>query len=188
LKSAWLADVVDDSSKDGVLNHGAFEAKLRTMGPDALREMFTPEELARIDAIGDIGRTVQSGGTTGTMLVGSMLQLGGGYKLYRGITEGDYVDIGKGGFWFFGPSAYARLIMNPRGAALLAKGFSIKPGPGATEAMAAIGAKAVKLLTSEDNRELAIKRKEAAAGETSQWNVDNPNEVQARNAVLQIGR
>jgi len=128
LRQAWLADTVESATKQGKFNPVSFDVALHKMGDEALREMFSPGEFAKVKEIGKLFNIITRSGAAGTVLFTKGLQIGGiSYAVYS-AKEGDMVGVTKGLGIALAPIAYVKLAMHPRGAKLLTTGLNIRPG------------------------------------------------------------
>ncbi len=129
LRQAWLADVVDQATKEGVAKPKVFNNLLRKLGDKSFREMFPETEMAKnvrkIQSVFEIaGKTPPSGAS----LFSRSAQAGGVILMYRSYKEGDFIGFTAGAALAIGPVAFAKLATTPGGVKLLTAGFRMKPG------------------------------------------------------------
>lgn len=129
IRQAWLADVVDQATKEGVVNPRLYNNLLRKMGRPAFNEMF-PEPAVRqsVDKIQNLFTIVGKAPPTGASLFSRGAQTLGVVKMWQGAKAADFIGITHGGLLAIGPLAFAKLATTPRGVKLLTVGFKIKPG------------------------------------------------------------
>jgi hypothetical protein len=132
LRTAWYADLMDNviDPDAGTVHAGKYYRKMRRMGEKALDEMFYDVDGKKGKALMDslvetLSRKPSSGGAS--LFIRGM-QLSGGYLLYKGLKDGDYVQVGKGGAIMAGPYFIAKMALHPIGNALLRSGVRLKPG------------------------------------------------------------
>ena len=131
LRQAWLADAVDQASKEGVANPKVLDRIFRKLSPDgkAFREMFPePEIAARVKKIPALFRTAGKTPPAGASLFARGAQVGGVIQMIRSGKEGDFIGFTAGSVLAIGPLAFAKLATNPKGVKLLTSGFKLKPG------------------------------------------------------------
>lgn len=134
LKAGYVREILDATvGADGYVTGKTFLKKLQDMGEPALKEIFTPDELASLRTFGKVGKTLQKpseGG--GGMLIqlwqgGSLAMIaGGGYFDKPGVALG-------GGAILFGPWVLSKMMTNPTTARYLIRGM--KTPNGTKEAM-----------------------------------------------------
>ena len=129
LRQAWLADVVDQATKEGVVKPKVFDNLLRKMGKEGLREIFPEEKslvgVKRIQSLFDIAGKAPPSGTS---LFSRSAQIGGLALMYKSGKEGDFIGFTAGSVLAIGPLAFAKLATSPRGVKFLTAGFKMKPG------------------------------------------------------------
>ncbi|KKM15648.1 hypothetical protein LCGC14_1693930, partial [marine sediment metagenome] len=131
LRQAWLADAVDQASKEGVANPKVLDRVFRKLSPDgkAFREMFPePEIAARVKKIPALFRTAGKTPPAGASLFARGAQVGGVIQMIRSGKEGDFIGFTAGSVLAIGPLAFAKLATSPKGVKLLTSGFKLKPG------------------------------------------------------------
>ena len=129
LRQAWLADAVDQATKEGIAKPKVFNNVLRKLGNKSLKEMFPEKEIAnnvkKIQTIFEIaGKTPPSGAS----LFSRGAQVGGFIMMYNSGKEGDAIGFTAGAALAIGPLAFAKLATNPKGVKFLTAGFKMKPG------------------------------------------------------------
>lgn len=157
LRQSWLADAVDQATKDGVANPNVLNKVFAKLGPKGLKEMF-PE----VEVRGRVAQVKKLFAQAGKKPPASLsLFVHGGQALglgmmYQGTQEGDFVGISKGAALALGPRAFARLATSPKGIKLLTSGMKLKPG---ASGLVPNTIRMVRLLRDMDRRE--GKRKKA---------------------------
>lgn len=129
LRQEWLADAVDQATKEGVAKPRVFNKVLSKMGDKGLKELF-PEgdvrgNVKRIQSLFDIAGKSPP---TGASLFSRGAQLGGLAMMYESGKSGDFVGFTAGSALAIGPLAFAKLATNPKGIKLLTSGLKLKPG------------------------------------------------------------
>lgn len=128
LRQAWLADVVDQATKEGVAKPKVFDGLIRKLGK-SFSEMFPEKEIAanvkKIQSLFDIAGKAPP---TGASLFSRGAQVGGIALMYDSGKKGDFVGFTVGGIMALGPLAFAKLATTPRGIKFLTAGFKMKPG------------------------------------------------------------
>lgn len=129
LRQSWVADAVDQATKEGIAKPKVFDNLIRKLGSDAFKEMFPEKQIAgnvkRIQSLFDIAGKVPP---TGVSLFSRGAQVGGLALMYKSGKEGDFIGFTAGATLAIGPLAFAKLAVNPRGVKLLTVGFRLKPG------------------------------------------------------------
>lgn len=129
LRQAWLADTVDQATKEGVVKPRVFDNLIRKLGNDSLREMFPEKEaMAGVRKIQSLFEIASKAPPSGTSLFSRSAQVGGLALMYKSGKEGDFIGFTFGAALAIGPLAFAKLAVNPRGVKLLTAGFKMKPG------------------------------------------------------------
>lgn len=155
LKQAWLVDAVENATKQGKFNPTSFDLALHKMGDEALKEMFSPDELVRAKDIGKLFKVITRPKAAGTALFTKGVQLTGiSYAVYS-AKEGDMIGVTKGLGIALAPMAYVKLAMHPKGAKLIATGLNIRPG--STE-IGPVIVRMVKLLKDINAKEKKLQR------------------------------
>ncbi len=129
LRQEWLANAVDEATKEGVANPRVYNNLLRKLGRDGFEEMF-PERSVRtsVDKIQDLFTIAGKTPPTGASLFSRGAQTLGVVKIWQGAKAGDIIGITSGGILSIGPLAFAKLATHPLGIKLLTAGFKLKPG------------------------------------------------------------
>ncbi|KKK46899.1 hypothetical protein LCGC14_3160630, partial [marine sediment metagenome] len=116
LRQAWLADVVNQASKEGVAKPKVFNNLLRKMGKKGLKEMFPEGRLAtdvkKIQSVFEIAGKIPP---TGTSLFSRGAQVAGLVMMYNSGKEGDFIGFTGGLILAIGPLAFAKLATTPGG-------------------------------------------------------------------------
>lgn len=129
LRQSWLADAVDQATKEGVAKPRVFNNILSKMKPEALKEMFPEKEtLAGVRRIQDIFDIAGKGPPAGASLFSRGAQATGVVMMYNSGKEGDFVGFTLGSALAIGPLAFAKLATTPKGVKFLTAGFKMKPG------------------------------------------------------------
>lgn len=154
LKASYLQKVMEDSMKEeGVVIGKTLQGKLKTMGNPALKEIFTPYELGRINNVANIGTQLQKrAGGGGGMLV-QLMQASGLIGVATGAATGNPELAQSGAAVLFGPYVLSKMLTNPATAKWLAQGFTT---PAGSKQAAILGAKitaAAAKYQSEKNKE-----------------------------------
>lgn len=162
LRTAWLSDVVDEATKEGKINYHTFDAALRNIGDDTLKEMFPGTDIKQLNSLKDVFRV-----TTATPIAGASLfirgaQVGGAVMMYKGIRDDDFLQISAGGTLLMGPYFYAKLATNPTGRKLLTAGFKKGFRPG-TSTFAPSVARVINLARQLDREEVRTRARGAMA-------------------------
>ncbi len=129
LRQAWLADVVDQATKEGVAKPQVLNNLIRKLGDKSLREMFPEKEIiTRVRKIPTLFEIAGKTPPSGASLFSRGAQLGGLAMMYQSGKEGDFIGFTAGATLAIGPVAFAKLATNPRGVKFLTAGFRMKPG------------------------------------------------------------
>lgn len=129
LRQAWLADTVNEATKEGVAKPRVFNNLIRKLGKDSLEEMFPEKEAAMgIKKIQSLFEIAGKGPPAGTSLFSRSAQVAGLALMYKSGKEGDFIGFTAGSVLAIGPLAFAKLATNPKGVKLLTAGFKLKPG------------------------------------------------------------
>ncbi|MHA2068667.1 MAG: hypothetical protein ACXABY_30255 [Candidatus Thorarchaeota archaeon] len=119
MKRAYLKDMVETNTTDGVLLGKNFLTKFDKMKDPVLKEMFTPAEIAEIRTIATIGKTLQEPLKGGG---GMLIQLAQG----NAVLGTAVLLTGKlpktGGVILVGPWALSKLLVSKRGRRWLIEG------------------------------------------------------------------
>jgi hypothetical protein len=160
LRQAWLADVIETASPEGVIRPTAIKSALNKLGSESAREMFSAQELKRINRVADIFEIVGKRQTgPNAISLARVGQAAGGISLVSGIGQGDFIKIGAGGALLLGPRAMAKFALSDAGSKLLVKGINIPRG---SDRIIPIASRLVKLSRDIDKRR-DRKREQAAA-------------------------
>ncbi len=129
LRQAWLADVVEQATKEGVAKPKVFNNLIRKLGKKSLREMFPDaKSFAGVKKIQSLFEGAGKGPPAGTSLFSRTAQVGGLALMYKSGKEGDFIGFTAGSVLAIGPLAFAKVATNPKGAKFLTSGFKMKPG------------------------------------------------------------
>ena len=129
LRQAWLADAVDQASKEGIAKPKVLDNLFRKLGKSSLREMFPEKEIANnVKKIQTLFETAGRVPPTGASLFSRGAQVGGLALMYNSGKEGDFVGFTAGAALTMGPLAFAKLATTPRGIKFLTAGLKLKPG------------------------------------------------------------
>lgn len=129
LRQAWLAETVDQATKEGVVKPRVFDKLIRQIGDEGLREIFPEKEsIAGVRKIQALFNVAGKAPPSGTSLFSRSAQVGGLALMYKSGKEGDFIGFTAGATLAMGPLAFAKLATNPRGIKLLTAGFKMKPG------------------------------------------------------------
>lgn len=129
LRQAWLADTVDQATKEGVAKPKVFNNLIRKMGDKGLQEMFPEKEsMAGVRKIQSLFEIAGKAPPSGTSLFSRSAQVGGLALMYKSGKEGDFIGFTAGATLAMGPLAFAKLATTPRGIKFLTLGFKMKPG------------------------------------------------------------
>lgn len=159
LRQTWLADAVEQATKEGVVKPKVFDNIVRKMGPDAVSEMFPEGNIAEIRNLFDlVGRKPPSGNSL-FVRGGQAAGLG---MMYKGARDGDYATFTAGSALALGPITFAKLATNPKGVKLLTAGLKIKPG---SSALIPNTARIVNLLREMDKEEVKAAREKRTQAE-----------------------
>ena len=170
LRTTWLTDAVEKSTKEGVANPKVFDNIIRKMGEDAFSEIFPEKQIAkRVKSIQQLFSTAGKTPPRGVSLFARGAQLGGLKLMYDGGKEGNVVGFTVGAALAFGPMAFARLATTPGGVKFLTSGLKLKPG---SSGLIPFAARAVSILIDLDRKEnkqrlRELKLEEAKAREAS---------------------
>jgi hypothetical protein len=150
LRQVWFKQVVDDATKEGVINPKTMQNVFRKMGgDDVLKEIF-PNDLAgakKVQALFEIaGKKPPT--SIGLFVHGS--QALGLKKMYDSGKEGDFIGVTAGAALAVGPLVFAKLMTNPQGIKLLTKSLNIKPG---SKAVTSNAIRMIRLLRDINKRE-----------------------------------
>jgi len=128
LRQQWLADAVNEATKEGVAKPKIFNSQLRKLGK-GFQEMFPEKEIANnVKKIQTIFERAGKAPPTGASLFSRGAQVYGVTKMYQGSKEGDFVGFTIGATMALGPLAFAKLATHPQGVKFLTLGFEMKPG------------------------------------------------------------
>ena len=162
IRQAWLADAVEQATKEGVANPRVYNNILRKLGRETFNEMF-PEKSIRnsVDKIQTLFNIAGKKPPSGLSLFSRGAQTVGAVKIWQGAKAGDIIGITTGGVMAVGPLAFAKLATTPGGIKALTLGFKIKPG---ASALVPNAVRMVKILQGiaideEKQRQSALKRK-----------------------------
>ena len=163
LRQAWLADAVEQSTREGVANPKTFNNIIRKLGPESFDEMFPEKQVAsNVRKIQDLFETAGKAPPTGASLFARGAQVAGLIKMYDSGKQGDFLGFTAGAGLALGPLAFAKLATNPGGIKLLATGLKLKPG---ASGLIPNAARMVRLLRDinrrEDNQKLRSLRTES---------------------------
>ena len=129
LRQAWLADAVNEATKEGIAKPKVFNNLIRKLGDKGLREMFPEKEtitgVRKIQSLFDIAGKAPP---TGVSLFSRSAQVGGLALMYKSGKEGDFIGFTAGAILAIGPLAFAKLATTPGGVKFLTTGFKMKPG------------------------------------------------------------
>lgn len=160
LRQSWLADAVDEATKEGVVNPRTYNNILRKMGRPAFEEMF-PEKAAR-DSVDKIQTLFALAGKTppsGASLFSRGAQTLGVVKLWQGAKAGDMMGITKGGILSIGPLAFAKLATTPKGIKFLTTGFKARVGSPAIVPNVVRMVRLLREITNKENRQKIAKER-----------------------------
>ncbi|KKL27281.1 hypothetical protein LCGC14_2386690, partial [marine sediment metagenome] len=169
LRQAWLADAVDQATKEGIAKPKVFDNILRKFGNESLKEMFPEKQLAtnvkRIQSLFDIaGKTPPSGAS----LFARGAQIGGLAMMYQSGKEGDFIGFTGGAILAIGPLAFAKLATTRQGVKLLTAGFKLKPGASGLVPNAVRMVRLLRNINERENRQrLAEERKRSQQQRTA---------------------
>ncbi len=128
LRQAWLADAVDQATKEGVAKPKVYNNLIRKLGK-GFDEMYPEKEIAsNVKRIQTIFETAGKTPPSGASLFSRGAQVGGLALMYKSGKEGDFVGFTAGATLAIGPLAFAILATNPKGVKFLTAGFKLKPG------------------------------------------------------------
>ena len=151
MRQAWLADAVEQSTKEGVANPKVFDNILRKLGNASFKEMFPEEQIARnVKNVQTLFSVAGKAPPRGVSLFSRGVQFIGVKKMYDSGKEGDAIGFTAGATLAFGPLAFARMATTPGGIKFLTSGLRLKPG---SSALIPFAARAVKILTDLDTKE-----------------------------------
>ena len=157
LRQAWLADVVDQATKEGVAKPKVLNNLLRKMGDKAIKEMFPEKEIAnnvkKIQTIFDIAGKAPP---TGASLFSRGAQVGGLVMMYNSGKEGDIIGFTAGGVLAIGPLAFAKLATTPKGVKFLTAGFKMKPGASGIVPNAVRMIRTLKEINRKENKQKLV--------------------------------
>ena len=129
LRQAWLADAVDQATREGVAKPQVFNRIIGKITAKGLNEIFPEKQIAgqvkRIQTLFDIAGKAPPSGTS---LFSRGAQIGGLAMMYNSGKEGDFIGFTAGTTLALGPLAFAKLALNPKGVKFLTAGFRMKPG------------------------------------------------------------
>lgn len=129
LRQAWLADAVDEVTKEGIAKPKVFNNLIRKLGDKSLREMFPEKEsIAGVQKIQSLFDIAGKAPPTGVSLFSRGAQVGGLALMYNSGKEGDFIGFTAGATLAIGPLAFAKLATTPKGVKFLTAGFKLKPG------------------------------------------------------------
>jgi hypothetical protein len=146
MKAGWLEDVFTDVSKsDGTVVGNTFFRKLKGMGDETLREIFTKSELAMIRKFEEAAtKTQKLGSAGGGSILIQLMQAGALGGALTGAWFKD-PDIVAGGLAILvAPRVLGRMIVNPRYHNLFYNGLSTEK-PVALPAITKLAAEAIKV-------------------------------------------
>lgn len=150
LRQTWLADAVEQATKEGVAKPKVFDNILRKLGPKAFAEMFPEKQIAgNVRKIQSLFSIAGKAPPRGVSLFSRGAQLGGLALMYDSGKEGDAIGFTAGATLAIGPMAFARLATTPGGVKFLTSGFRLKPG---AEALGSFAARATKRLVDLDKK------------------------------------
>ncbi len=150
LRITWLADAVEQATKEGVAKPRVFDNILRKLGKEGLEEIFPEKEVANnVRKIQTLFATAGKAPPKGASLFSRGTQLGGLALMYNSGKKGDVIGFTAGATLALGPMAFARLATTPGGVKFLTAGFRLKPG---AAALVPFAARATKLLVDLDKK------------------------------------
>lgn len=154
VRQAWLADIVDQATKEGVVNPRLYNNLLRKMGRPAFNEMF-PEPAIRqsVDKIQNLFTIVGKAPPTGASLFSRGAQTLGVVKMWQGAKAADFIGITHGGLLAIGPLAFAKLATSPKGVKFLTTGFRLKPGASGLVPNAVRMVRLLREINQKENRQ-----------------------------------
>ena len=158
IREAWLANAVDEATKEGVINPRTYNNILRKLGREGFEELFPePSVRASVDKIQDLFNIAGRKPPVGLSLFSRGAQTIGAVKLWQGAKAGDVVSITSGGLLSIGPLAFAKLATNKKGIKFLTLGMNIKPG---SSSFTPNAIRIVRLLREINLKENAPRQKE----------------------------
>lgn len=161
LRQEWLADVVDQSTKEGVAKPKVFSNLMRKATPQNIAEMFPEKELRgnvkKLQNLFEVAGKTPGGGTS---LFSRSAQLGGLAMMYQGAKEGDFVGFTAGSTLAIGPLAFAKLATSPKGIKALTAGFRMKAGAKGLVPNAVRMVRLLKDIDKTEQKRKAAQRKE----------------------------
>jgi hypothetical protein len=153
LKASFTEQLFKSAEKEeGVVAGSTLQSKLRKMGDPALKEIYTPEELASIHNFAKAGQALQKrAGGGGGMLI-QLMQAGAIGSIGVGLTTGNTGATASGATILIGPKVLAKMLLNPTAAKWLTAGFSIPAGSKAAMTVGSkIAATAAKIKLEEED-------------------------------------
>jgi hypothetical protein len=129
LRQEWLADAVDQATKEGVAKPKVFNRVLSKMGKKGLKEIFPEGQIGgNVKQIQNLFEIAGKAPPSGASLFSRGAQLGGLAMMYESGKSGDFVGFTAGSALAIGPLAFAKLATSPKGIKLLTSGLKMKPG------------------------------------------------------------
>ncbi len=154
LRQAWLADAIEEATKEGVANPKVYNTLLRKMGREAFEEMFPePSVRASVDKIQTLFSIAGKVPPTGASLFSRGAQTLGVVKMWQGAKAADFIGITQGGILSIGPLAFAKLATNPKGIKFLTTGFKLKPGAKAIVPNVVRMVRLLREISAKENRQ-----------------------------------
>ena len=154
LRQAWLADAVEEATKEGVVNPRRYNTILRKLGREGFEELFPePSVRASVDKIQDLFSLVGKRAPAGLSLFSRGAQTVGAVKLWQGAKAGDILSITSGGLLSIGPLAFAKLATNPKGIKFLTAGLKLKPGASGLVPNAVRMVRLLREISRKENKE-----------------------------------
>jgi hypothetical protein len=151
LRQAWLADAVDQATKEGVAKPKVFNRVFNKLGAKGLKEMFPEGDVrGNVKKVQQLFEQAGKSPPTGASLFSRGAQIAGIPLMYNSGKEGDFVGFTAGAALTLGPMAFARLATNPKGIKFLTAGLKLKPGASGAVPNAV---RAIKLLREMDKIE-----------------------------------
>lgn len=129
IRQAWLANAVEETTKEGVVNPRTYNNIIKKLTVEGFNELF-PEPAVRSNVIKlhQLFEVVGKKPPTGLSLFSRGAQTMGVVKMYQGAKASDFIGFTTGGLLSIGPLAFAKMSMNPTGLKLLTAGVKMKPG------------------------------------------------------------
>ncbi len=152
IRQEWLANAVEQATKEGVVNPRVYNNILRNLGREGFEEMF-PETSVRasVDKIQDLFTIVGKRAPAGASLFSRGAQTVGAVKIWQGAKAGDFISMASGGVLTIGPLAFAKLATTPKGVKFLTAGLRLKPG---ASGLLPFAVRMKRLLIAQRRREL----------------------------------